>query len=52
MIVLFMLCKAVVVECLDLKPCWCDGYVMLFVMYGCMIFSSVLAMGERREIGL
>ena len=50
--VLFMLCNAVVVECLVLKPCWCDRYVMLFVMNGCMIFSSVLAMGERREIGL
>jgi len=25
---------------------------MFSVMYGCIIFSSVLAMGDRREIGL
>ena len=45
-IVLFISCNAVVVECLCLKPCWCGGMIILFVMYGRMIFSSVLAMGE------
>ena len=49
---LFMMCSAVVVEYPLLKPCWCGGGVMFAVMYGCMIFSSVLAMGNRREIGL
>ena len=49
---LFMLCSAVVVDLCCLKPCWCFGSVMLFVMHGSRIFSSVLAIGERRAIGL
>ena len=31
-IVLFISCSAVVVECLYLKPCWCGGMIMLLVM--------------------
>lgn len=50
--VLFMLCRAVVVECCFLKPCWNVFVGMFCVMYGRMIFSSVLAMGESREMGL
>ena len=49
---LLMLCSAVVVECFVRNPCWCCGDVILAIMYGCVIFSSVLAMGDRREIGL
>ena len=37
--VLFMLCTAVLVEWLLLKPCCVE---MLFVMYGSSVFSSVL----------
>ena len=48
---LFMKCSAVVVECPCLKPCWCDASVMLSVMYGSIIFSIVLAMGERSAMG-
>ena len=51
-IVLLMLCNAVSVECSFLKPCWNECCGMCVVMYGSMIFSSVFAMGERREIGL
>ena len=40
--VLFMLCSAVLVEWLLLKPCCVDICVMLFVMYGSSVFSSVL----------
>ena len=40
--VLFMLCSAVLVEWLPLKP-WCvEMCWMLFVMYGNSVFSSVL----------
>ena len=40
--VLFMLCSAVLVEWLLLKP-WCvEMCGMLFVMYVCNVFSSVL----------
>ena len=49
---LFIVCSAVVVECLRLNPCWCGGMIILFVMYGRMIFSSVLAMGESSAMGL
>lgn len=52
-IMLFMACSAVVVECLALKPCWCCCVVMLGVMYLFnIIFSSVLAMGESSDMGL
>lgn len=45
-------CNAVTVECLCLKPCWCAGMFTLFVKCGSMTFSSVLAIGERRDMGL
>ena len=41
-IVLFMVCSAVLVEWLLLKPCCMEMCVMLFVMYGSSVFSSVL----------
>ena len=41
-IVLFMLCSAVLVEWLLLKPCCVEMCGMLFVMYGSSVFSSVL----------
>ena len=50
--VLFMVWRAVTVECFVLKPCWCLGGVMLFVIYGRSIFSSNLAMGDSSEMGL
>lgn len=50
--VLLIWCSAVVVDLCCLNPCWCSGSVMLFVMCGRMIFSSVLAMGERSAMGL
>ena len=50
--VVMMLCNAVVVECCFLKPCCVGLCVMLLVMYGRMIFSSVLASGDRRAMGL
>ena len=40
--VLFMLCSAVFVEWLLLKPCYVEIYGMLFVMYGSSVLSSVL----------
>ena len=50
--VLFMVCSAVFVEWLLLKPCCVDMCRMLFVMYGSSVFSSVLAITERSEMGL
>ena len=41
-IVLFISCNAVVVECLCLKPCWCGGMIVLLVMCGRMIFLLFL----------
>ena len=29
---LFILCSSVVVECLRLNTCWCEGMIILFVM--------------------
>ena len=52
MIVLFILCNAVVVECLCLKPCWCGCMIVLLVMCSRMIFSSVFAVGESSAMGL
>lgn len=49
---LFMLCSAVFVLCLGLKPCCCGMFGMLSVMYGSMIFSSVFDMGDMSAIGL
>ena len=40
--VLVMLCSAVIVEWLLLKPCCVEMCGMLFVMYGSSVFSSVL----------
>ena len=37
--VLFMLCSAVLVEWLLLKPCCVQMGVMLFVMYGSSVFQ-------------
>ena len=51
-IVLFMWCSAVVVDLCRLNPCWCSGSVMLFVICGSMIFSSVLPIGESSAMGL
>ena len=39
--VLFMLCSAVLVEWLLLKPCCVEMCGILFVMYGSSVFSSV-----------
>ena len=41
-IVLFMLCSAMFVEWLLLKPCCVEMCGMLFVMYGSNVFSNVL----------
>ena len=47
--VLFMLCSAVILEWLILKPCCVDMCGMLFVMYGSSVFSSILL--ALREVG-
>ena len=49
--VLFMLCSAVLVEWLLLKPCCLEMCEMLFVMYGSSVFSSVFAITKRSEYG-
>ena len=49
--VLFMLCSAVLVEWLRLKPCCVNMCGMLFVMYGSSVFSGVVAITERSEMG-
>ena len=51
-IVLLIWCKAVVVECLVLKPCWCSVDGMFVVMSGSITFFRVFAIGDRSEIGL
>ena len=48
-IVLFMLCSAVLVEWLLLKPCSVE---MCGMLYGSSVFSSVFAITERSEMGL
>ena len=49
--VLFMLCSAVLVEWLPLKPCCVEMCGMLFVMYGSSVFSSVwLSLREVRWV--
>ena len=50
--VLFMLCSAVLIEWLLLKPCCVEMCEMLFVMYESSVFSSVFAITERSEMGL
>ena len=47
-----MLCSAVLVEWLLLKPCCVEMCGMLFVMYGSSVFPSVFAITERSEMGL
>ena len=49
--VLLMLWRAVVVEWLLLNPCCMVFSGMSGLMMLCMILSSVLASGERREMG-
>ena len=49
---LFMLCSAVLVKWLLLKPCCVEICGILFVMYGSSVFSSVFAITERSEMGL
>ena len=49
---LFMLCSAVLVEWLLLKPCCVEMCGMLFVVYGSSVFSSVFAITERSEMDL
>ena len=50
--VLFMLCSAVLVAWLLLKPCCVEMCGMLFVMYRSSAFSGVFAITERSEMGL
>ena len=50
--VLFMLCSAMLVEWLLLKPCCIEICGMLFVIYGSSIFCKVLAITERSQMGL
>ena len=50
--VLFMLCSAVLVEWLLLRPCYVDMCGMLFGMCGNSVFSTGFAVTERSEIGL
>ena len=50
-LVAMVLCSAVLVEWLPLKPCCVEMCGMLFVMYGSSV-SSVFAITERREMGL
>ena len=50
--VLFMLFSAMLVEWLLLMPCCVEMCGMLFVMYGNIVFSSVLAITERSEMGM
>ena len=50
--VLLILCSAVFVECLVLNPCCVVMFGMCCAMYGRIIFSSVFAITDRRDIGL
>ena len=50
-IVLFMLCSAMLVEWLLLKPSCVEMCGMLFVMYGSSVFSSgLLSLREMRGV--
>ena len=44
-----MVCRAVLMEWLLLKPCCVDICGMLFVLYGSSVFSSVFL--SLREVG-
>ena len=48
--VLFMLCSAVLVKWLLLKPCCVEMCGMLFVVYGSSVFSRVFGITERSEM--
>ena len=50
--VLFSVCSAVTVECCVLYPCCVGVFGMLAVMLGRMLFSRVLAITERGDMGL
>ena len=50
--VLFSVCSAVTVECCVLYPCCMGVFGMFAVMSGRRLFPSVLAITERRDIGL
>ena len=50
-VVLFIVCSAVV-ECFVLSQCWCVSFCKWFVIYGRVIFSSVLAIGDSSPVGL
>ena len=50
--VLFSVCSAVTVECCVLYPCCMGVFGMLSVMLGRRLFSSVVAINERRDMGL
>ena len=50
--VLIMLCRAVLVEWLPLRPCWLEMCGILFVTYVSSVFSSVFVITERSDIGL
>ena len=43
--------RAVVVECMDLKPCWV-GLAGRTDRVGRISFSRILLAGQRREMGL
>ena len=50
--VVFMLCSAVLLEWLLLKPCYVEVCEILMVMYGNSVFSSIFAIAETGEMGL
>ena len=50
--VLFSVCSAVTLECCILYPCVVAVFVMFSVMEGRMLFSSVFAINERRDMGV
>ena len=50
--VLFMLCSAMLVEWLLLKPCCVEMCQILFMIYGNSVFSSIFAIPERSDMGL
>ena len=51
-IVVCIVFRAVIVKCFVLNLCWCVWLCKLFVMRGKIIFFSVLAIGDRRAMGL
>ena len=47
----FNVCSVVTVECCVLYPCCVGVFNMFVVMQGRMLFSSVFAITERRDMG-